>query len=275
MKKHFIILITAYISFITLDISALAIPANSPKAKEAFHSLQKLPDYHRLVQEVEREGAIKIEMVSLNNESFDAFWDSTDRVIRINKLKNENFNVLICSILFELHNAKSDRRFMHFYNMAIRGEISKEEYVENVERMEHANALKCSLLLEKGISLGIFSSEVRWPIYRNFDDYYKVQQIHEHSHWLAKSYDEMAFRNKKSVYVGTLPKLSAKEKQDVLRYLRIKNELESKDNSKKVNAAANLQKEYNKCEEHRDGRKLLELIFQNNPTYQKLIKSQS
>lgn len=273
MKKDSIIfLITSYILLFSFNLNALAIPANSPKAKEAFQSLQKLPDYHRLVQEVEREGAIQIEMVSLRDESFDAFWDSTDRVIRINTLKNENINVLICSILFELHNAKSDRRFMHFYNMAIRGEISKEEYVENVERMEHANALNCSLLLEKGISLGIFSSEVRWPIYRNFDDYYKVQQIHEHSHWLAKSYDEMAFRTKKSVYVGTLPKLSAQEKKDVLRYLKIKNELESKDNSKKGNAAANLQKEYNNCKDHRSGRKLLNLIFQNNPTYQKLIK---
>lgn len=272
MKKHVIILITAYFFFISFDLSALAIPANSPEAKEAFHSLQKLPDYHRLVQEVEREGAIKIEMVSMRDESFDAFWDSTDRVIRINKLKNENINVLICSILFELHNAKSDKRFMHYYSLAMRGEISKEEYVENVERMEHANALTCSLLLERGINLGIFSSEVRWPIYRNFDDYYKVQQIHEHSHWLAKSYDKMAFRNKKSVYVGTLPKLSAQEKKDALRYLRIKNELESKDSSKNLNAAANLQQEYQNCEEHRDRRKLLNLIFQNNPTYQKLIK---
>jgi len=166
------------------------------------------------------------------------------------------------------------------------GKISKEEYVESVERMEHENALNCSILLEKGIRQGVFSASARWPIFHNFDDHYKLQQIKEHSLWLAKSYDRLApaSSTKRNVaYVGTIPKLSAQDKQDVIRYLRIKNNLESISADKALQGTISLKSEYQVLESCYLGRgkdcarteeriKLLEYVFQDNQTFKTLIK---
>jgi len=91
MKSLILILSFALFSLLNYQLNALTAP-NSPKAKEAINLLEKLPEYQLLVKEAELMGQVKIEMVSLKDESFDAFWDSTSRTIRINTLKNENIN---------------------------------------------------------------------------------------------------------------------------------------------------------------------------------------
>jgi hypothetical protein len=281
-KTNFILYFIVFLFNISA-LSGISVLSNSPLSKSALKTLQKLPEYTALVKEIEREGSIKIEMIPLAHENFDAFWDSTSRKIRINTLKNEKMDVLICSILFEMHNAKSDKRFKQLYSMAMNGQLSKEQYVEKVERMEHENALNCSLLLEKGIRSGIFAEGVRWPILRDFDDHYKLQQIQEHSLWLAKSYDKIAPNGRNFSYTGTIPKLSAQDKKDVIRYLKIKNDLESVSAIENQKAAIALKKEYQNlescymgssmenCARTHERIQLLEFVFQNNSTFKALI----
>ncbi len=265
---------------------AITLISPTPKTIEALNLLKKLPGFNELLRDVESEGAVKLEMVCLQEESFDAFWDSSQRKIRINTLKNEDFNVLVCSILFELHNAKSDKQFKSFYTKARTAQMSKEAYVENVERMEHNNALNCSLLLEKGIDLGLLSEKAAWPILRDFDDHYKLQQIKEHSNWLATSYENMAHPYLASKpYVGTIPRFSKEDKVDVIRYLKIKNDLESVSYTLNMKGLIALQKEYqnlencyagrsnNNCRRTAERIKLLEFVFKKNNTYNELIQN--
>lgn len=274
-----IISLTIFLLTSFVKANALTLISPSPLAKKALDSLQQLPEFSRLVQEVEQEGTIQLEMLSLGS-TFDAFWDSTNRKIRINEEKNQEMGVLVSSILFELHNAKSDKRFKSLYSMAKRGEISKDQYVENVERMEHQNALNCSYLLERGITLGIFPTKARWPILRDFDDHYKLQQIKEHSLWLAKNYESMApKRVASSPYVGTLPKLQAEDKKDLIRYLKIKNDLESVSESVALDGLICLHKEYahlNTLSSRQEEKALLlKLIFQKNHVFNVLIQNSS
>jgi hypothetical protein len=284
MKINYIIIYLIIALFNASALCAITVLSNTPLTQSAISRLQKLPEYNTLIKEVESEGPIRIEMVSLPNENFDAFWDSTSRKIRINTLKNQKLEVLICSILFEMHNAKSDRRFKQLIGMARNGQLSKEQYVEKVERMEHENALNCSLLLEKGIKSGIFNQAVRWPIFRDFEDHYKLQQIEEHSLWLANAYDNIAPNGRRSQYMGTLPKLSTQDKKDVLRYLVIKNKLESVSEIDNQKAYVALQKEYQNlegcylgssrqnCSRTAERIKLLQLVFKENSTFKTLIQ---
>lgn len=287
-KTKSILSFTLYFLFIFFNLEAITLISPTQKAYQALNVLEQLPGFNELVCQVEREGPIRLEMISLPNESFDAFWDSSQRKIRINTLKNEDFNVLVCSILFELHNAKSDKLFKSYYTRAKAGQISKEAYVENVERMEHNNALSCSLLLDKGIALGIFSEKAAWPILRDFDDHYKLQQIKKHSEWLSLSYEKiappaLAYKP----YKGTIPKFSHEDNKDVIRYLKIKNDLESVSYELNMKGLVALQSEYQNLEDCFTGNsdinctrvaermELIEFVFKTNNTYNESIRNSS
>lgn len=248
----------------------------SKQTETALRKLYQVPGFQTFIVEIEKEGLVTIEVKPLPNENFDAFWDSTNRKIRIHSLRNQQLETLACSILFELHNAKSDKEFRSLYNKAKKGEISKSVYVESVEKMEHRNALECSLFLEKGIQLGVFSEKARWPILQDFDDHYKLQQIMGHSEWIAKNYDSIApFKTKNRPYFGTLPKLSPQGKEDFLRYLKIKKSIESINAEQNVNGLIALQKEYEKAVTIQAHEKLhiFKMIFQKDTIYQALIQS--
>lgn len=208
------------------SLQAIQIPQNSPKAKKAFETIQKLPEVRELIATIEQQGQVRIDVRDLPHEEFDAYWEGTERLIRINESRNEQFGIFICSLLFELHNARSNNEIGRLGDMAFNGHLSKDQYVEAVERLEYQNALQTSALLEKGVSLQIFPEDARWLLYNNFEDHYKAQQILGHSGWIANQYDSMG--RGYTPYHGTLPKnLTAKEKQDMLRYMEIKSVMES------------------------------------------------
>lgn len=269
-KIKFILLFTFIASHFYAE--SLSITTPSPKIETALQKLYLLPGFKNFLMNIEKEGFISIEMKPLPNETFDAFWDSTNRKIRINSLKNEKLETLACSILFELHNAKTDRQFMALYQKVERGKISKSAYVEGVEKMEHQNALDCSLFLERGIDLGIFSEKAAWPILHDFDDHYKLQQIMGHSAWISKNYETIA-PVKNSPYYGTLPNLSAEKKEDFLRYLKIKKNLESKKIHLNTEGLIALQKEYEKALGHQESFYLLRLVFHKENVYQALVEA--
>ena len=220
IKLFFCILI------VNIPLQAIQIPQHSHKAKKAFETIQKLPEVRQLIAAIEQEGEVRVDVRDLPHEEFDAYWEGTERLIRINESRNEQFGIFICSLLFELHNARSNNEILRLGNMAFNGQLSKDQYVEKVEHLEYQNALQTSALLEKGISLKIFPEDARWLLYSSFEDHYKAQQILGHSGWIANQYDSMG--RGRIPYYGTVPKnLTAKEKQDMLRYMEIKSLMES------------------------------------------------
>lgn len=208
------------------SLHAIQISRHSPRVSKAFETIQKLPEIKQLIAAIEKEGTVHVDVRDLPHEEFDAYWEGTERLIRINESRNEEFGTFLCSLLFELHNAHTNREIVRLGTLAYQGQLTKDQYVESVERLEYQNALQTSALLEKGISLKIFPESARWHLYNNFDDHYKAQQILGHSGWIANQYDSMG---KGYVpYYGTIPQnLTPKEKQEMLRYMQIKTLLES------------------------------------------------
>lgn len=246
-----------YILFATLFLSvnqnleALSFEGAHPVAARALAALEKLPEFNQLVKKAEAEGKIKLEVVSMPHEQFEAFWDGTHRVIRINQANQPALGSMITSILFELHNASTDPQFKQLYRQAKSGQINKNRYVEKVERIEHQNALNTCTILQKGIRLGYFPQEADWLILRSFDDHYKLQQLHGHSQWIANNFDLMFPSRKREVYLGTVPQIATmmqQDKNDMMRYLSIKNDLESPISAQASRGLQRLESEYSSIE---------------------------
>lgn len=237
MNKYFLtaIIIAAFLSLsshqMKIDAYEFFSPLNfTAETKKAIETIFQLPEAKELYVNVQKQGPIKIEMFPMENEESEAFWDGNDRAIRINSLKNSSEGVLISSILFELHNALTNYQLIYLVDLAVTGQISQEVYVENVERMEHQNALRTSELIDIGIKKGLFPSDAYWPIFKNFEDHYQIQQIQGHSAWLANHYNQICPYGKQNIYRGTLTGVEAMsqiDKEDMMRYIALKVDLES------------------------------------------------
>lgn len=159
--------------------------------KPVVKTMERLPEVQALLELVQQSGMVKIEVISGQHGDFDAFWSGPQRTILINPQRNSSDGTLICSILFELHNALANPKLKHLTHLATMGAISKQDYVEKVERIEHQNALHTCQIIEKGIKQGIFPTSTRWTIYEDFSAHFKIQQTYGHSAWLAERYDEL------------------------------------------------------------------------------------
>lgn len=116
-------------------------------------------------------------------------WDSLNRKIIINGKFEPDTAKIIHSIIFELQNAAATSALNGLTNKAIRGEITKKDYVEGIEWIEHQNALKTKRLLECGIEKGLFPISARWPVPEKFQDHLAMQQRSGHSDFIARKYD--------------------------------------------------------------------------------------
>lgn len=214
--------------------------------------LLELPEARALLAQVSQEGSVGIVMQNDPSGQFDALWDGDARLIKVNPYRHPKEGSWICSILFELHNAKTNRHMLNLFHSAEKNQLSKEMWVEQMERMEHANALNACRLLEKGIAQGIYPPEARWTIFFTFDDYYKLQQISGHSQWLANYYDQTNYQSQRLPFQGTIPGLghmTAQDKKDLQDYLVIKNNLEDSNHQEFLKNKIWLKKEYAHLEE--------------------------
>jgi len=282
-----------YIIFFSLlphlqqNLEALSLKGSHQGAEKAMVALTKVPEFNEVVKKAEAYGAIKLEVVAMPNEQFEAFWDSTHRVIRINQAKQPELGSLITSILFELHNAASDPHFRQLYHQAKSGQLNKERYVEKVERMEHQNALNTCTILQKGIRLGYFPKEADWSILRSFDDHYKLQQLHGHSQWIANNFDMMFPSRQRESYIGTVPQiatLTQQDKHDMMRYLSIKNDLESPISAQARRGLQRLESEYgsiqgcllgtskNDCARSKTKLTLLKTVMKENRIFDTILR---
>lgn len=271
MKIKQLVITALLLLFISPNL--YSITATHPRAKEILTKIQKLPEVARLIQEVEKEGPVHVEVMDITSSNFEAFWDSAHRIVRINERHNQIEGVFICSLIFELHNASTDRRFKQLYHMAKQGQISKDSYVENVERMEHQNAINASTILEKGIRLGLFDKDARWFILRDFKDHFRVQKMHGHSAWIAKNYERL--RNEHSQPYKEYENLSPQEKKTLMRYMKIKDDLESPVDDQVRRGLANLKEEYSKINLNDRDKALTHMkeVFQGNTAFETIQKT--
>lgn len=286
--KRFIITLILFLN-ITILISPLSAEKTPIKpgkfsscpqsAKKAVEAIEKLPEASAMIDEAQKEGAIRIEYLYQDSLDFEAYWDSGKRTIFINGNRNKDLGEIICSILFELHNATTNKTIYTLLKKAQIGEITKDQYVENIERMEHQNAVNTVRLIEKGIASGLFPPTSRWNIYENFDDHYMIQQLYGHSQFIAANFDKVNPRLSHQPYKGTiknLDNLAQFEKDELVRYLSIKNKVNSNMPHIKDEGIALLKKEFEtlaKCEVSNDNKdpvcknfkekiNLLEMVFQ-------------
>jgi hypothetical protein len=183
MKKY---LVVPFLLFSSL----FAYPRCSPQLEPALQAIYRFPEGKKLIEEVEADGPISIHWARFPANSH-AMWVSDDRAIVINANINRPFGEVIRSIFFELHNAKVDKEFERIDRLAVNHRISKNEYVEAVERVEHQNALSVGTLIERAIRQGYFPPSSKWDIPPDFETHYMLQKRAGHSGRIAALYDSI------------------------------------------------------------------------------------
>lgn len=163
-------------------------PSLAPIAQKLF----TLPEARQLLAEIQGEGPVYLEYLPLGANNSNAHWEFKRRCIAINSSKQRTEGRILCSILFEMHNAKSTRDFSYYDALAKARRISKYDYVEAVEYIEHQNALKTCALVEKGIRQGLFPMDARWPITPDFAEHFRIQQSAGHSSYIASVYEALS-----------------------------------------------------------------------------------
>lgn len=192
MKKILIYTITSIIIYFNPGIAVDTHIASYPSEIEPIiEKIEKLPEIRALIYHVQSNGPIHIEVRDLPEFAFEAMWDGKTRTIVINKRFAKNEGHLICSIIFELHNAETERTLQSLITEAMTCQISKETYVWNVEKIEHQNALATCQLIEQGIEQGLFPLSTRWNIEKDFEAHLLIQQQSGHSDWNANYYDRL------------------------------------------------------------------------------------
>ncbi len=171
--------------------SLYAYPRCAPELKSALDTIYHFPEGKKLISDVEAEGPISIHWARFHSKS-PAMWVGDDRAIVINANVPRPHGEVIRSIFFELHNAIAEKRFERLDWLAENRQISKNDYVESVERIEHENACAVAALVEKAISQGYFPPNARWHIAHDFETHYMIQRENGHSGNIASLYDSLS-----------------------------------------------------------------------------------
>jgi hypothetical protein len=191
MIKKLIIYILLGISFlIALNVHAGLADGASPEVKEAVSQMVQLPEARVLLQEVEREGPIQVN--HLWDGEFNAYWDTSKRTIVVNLRKqSRSKGSLLQSIIFELHNAKADRRLNQIMELAKQGKLDRETYVKRIECTEYQNVLAAAALLDVGIKKGVYPPDCALGFFASLEEHLQWQKKMGHSAYLSQGYDEL------------------------------------------------------------------------------------
>ncbi len=154
---------------------------------DALQTIRQVPECRALLKQVEKDGGFNIKAVP--RTPFEAQWNPDARTIEVNLEKHTSQGHIITSVLFELHNALSDKRLQHLYSLASSRSISKELFVRKMEQMEWKNWESASVILEAGRRKGLFPKEAVLPSFKTFLNYFTIQQQTGHSQYHAQSYD--------------------------------------------------------------------------------------
>lgn len=189
MIKNFIRLVLLFIVFVPTLYSA---EINcSPRLKPIMEKIQRLPEARALIERVQREGgvAFRINEEMSYSQDFGAFWDLDRRTVNVSYNFHRSEADVIGSIIFELHNALATERLDRVFNLAMKRAITREQYVEQIERIEYENSHLASALVAKGIRAGIYPPEAHLNTYSSFEEHFHFQKVGGHSQAIAQSYD--------------------------------------------------------------------------------------
>ena len=212
------------------SLTPLTAATNEYSLGEAIQFIKAAPESAALYNHVERQGAVQFLYHEMEDCPFNALWDSEERLIIVNASKVKTIGKLVSSILFELHNAKSDHTLKQLAQQAENGAIDKETYVHSIEEIEYKNIVNAARIIRIAIGHGLFPSDSWIHTFYTFDNHYKLQQIFGHSQWLADQYDLLNPSGKGQPYYGTLPNLNhmnSTDKQTLLHFLAMKDGLHS------------------------------------------------
>lgn len=170
--------------------SVFAYPHCSQDLAPALRAIYRFPQGRKLIDEVEKSGPVMIYRAPFNSRS-NAMWMEPDRAIVINARESLTFAEIVRSIFFELHNAKTAWKFSQLDSLASNYQLSKSAYIENVEWVEHQNAVTCSRLIDLAIRKGYFPSDAHWPISPDFNRHYEIQVRTGHTQKIAAMYDSL------------------------------------------------------------------------------------
>lgn len=174
---------------------AIMVPYCVPQLQACFNKIKQLPEIGKLISIIQREGPIHI-LVSNHKlaKEFGAFWDPNQRVIFVNTSWHSSEGQVISSIIFELHNASINSKLNRLNRLARMGQIDKHSYVEAIERLEYANSLNTSNIIQKGIHLKVLPVSARISPYPSFEQHYSLQKQVGHSVMIARNYDLLVQR---------------------------------------------------------------------------------
>jgi hypothetical protein len=162
------------------------------RLQNCLNTILKLPNARQLIAQIQQQGPIEIKVVRhALTQQFGAFWDRQYRVIGIHLTSQATEGEIIGSILFELHNAFANRKIDQLDKLANSGQIGREKYVEEMERLEYQNSKKASTLAQEGIEKGLFPATARLGTYNSFEEHLYYQKISGHSAAFAQVYDQI------------------------------------------------------------------------------------
>lgn len=150
--------------------------------------VQELPDAAKLVDHVLKEGSFHIEKNRHLSKQFEGYWSWTERTVYLTKTKMTGEADLISTLLFELHNAKTNGELDHLGLLASKRMLSKKGFVRAMEHIEYRNAKSTSSMLDAGIDLGLFPVSCYWPIEADFESHLAIQENSGHSKWIEDVY---------------------------------------------------------------------------------------
>lgn len=158
--------------------------------QQSLQSILKIPEAKALVEEIAKEGPIRI-MAGNHaiSQQFGAFWDPDRRIICIHSPSNISQHEVIKSLLFELHNASSNSKIHHINQLARQGKIDKACYIKSMEYLEYINSKKAAKMALEGIKMGAIPRGCVLPTYPTFQEHYAAQQQSGHSACFARNYD--------------------------------------------------------------------------------------
>lgn len=159
--------------------------------RPAFEKTLELQEVKQLWEQINREGTVRIKGMQNGQDRFKAFWEGEQRIICVNLSLRPTIGEQISSLLFEMHNALRDQKALVLYNRAAKGEISKETFATEMERVEYHNSLDACNLLDKGVRCGLFPKECYLKRYPNFEEFLLAQKAHGHYQHYLRTWHEI------------------------------------------------------------------------------------
>ena len=110
--------------------------------KQAVDSIESLDEGRQFLDLCQKSGQIDLKFKALGQNQSTACWIGHERVIILNASREFTEGKKINSILFELNNSLTHNEFVNLNKLAYQNRISKNEFVESVERLEYNNVIK-------------------------------------------------------------------------------------------------------------------------------------